>query len=115
MTPKEALSSLPRRVKIGPHQYKIKIVKLVSGEKPEEGWAQIDTDACLLEICKDQKSSIAIAGSVLHKLLHGIWHENELGKTATEESAVRTFERGFVALAQDNPELILWMVRCITA
>ena len=113
MTPAEALETLPKKIKIGPHTYTVAIVEHVTGD--DEALAQIDTSALLIEIIRRCPSASIVAGNAFHECLHGIWHERGLGKRPDEERVVLQFEGGVIQLFQDNPKFHRWFKKCIKA
>lgn len=113
MTPAEALETLPKKIKIGPHTYAVAVVDCVPDE--DETLAQIDTNALLIQVIRKCPSASVVAGNIFHECLHGIWHERGLGKRPDEERVVLQFEGGMIQLFQDNPKFLRWFKKCITS
>ena len=114
MDAKEALETLPKSIKIGPHLYTVRLVDgIPGGDEGEITFAQIDTSALLIEVIRNCPSASIVAGHIIHECLHGIWHERNLGKRPDEEKVVIQFESGLIQLAQDNPRFFRWFLKCV--
>jgi hypothetical protein len=109
MIPKQAFATLPKKIKIGPLIYRVRIVKEISGDKEAKGsW---NDDSLTIDIVDSIASSTQIVGCIVHEILHGIWDERDLSKDSGEEHIVLQFENGLIQLFQDNPKLVIWMQR----
>ena len=106
MTPQDALASMPKKIKVGPHTYIVRIVENLQGDM-----AEIDTDAQSIEIVSSAASAPQVVGRLVHELLHAIWQDRDLGKRADEERVVLQYESGLIQLFQDNPKLLTWIRR----
>ena len=109
MTPQEAMATVPKTIKIGPHTYSITIVDVVSDGSDSRAF--VDNQAQAIEIARSNASSSAAVGSLIHELLHAIWDDRNLGKRPDEERVVLAFESGLVQLFQHSPKLLTWIKR----
>lgn len=98
------LRTLPRKVKVGAYDFRIRIVE---GESPEWGEADVDTQTVSVWP-EDMANPAFLVGIVLHELLHVIYHYESLeGKD--EEAVVTGYEVGLISLYRDNPKLLTWI------
>ncbi len=111
MSPEEAYKTLPPRVKIGAHTYRVCVVDSLD----DATFAEWDLDALTLSLRKDMCSASHIASALWHECLHAIWFDRNLGKKADEETVILAFENGGIQLIQDNPKLFVWIRKCLLA
>ena len=101
------LRTLPRKIKVGAYDWRIKIA---SGDNDE--WGITEFDKYQITIWPDDMPHAHFcAGIVLHELYHVIFGNEELENVTEEETIVTGFERGTVALLRDNPKLLNWIKR----
>src|SRR6476660_5638592 len=109
MTPdvESGLKTLPRRIKVGAYDWRIKIA---TGDN--DAWGLTEWDSYRITIWPDDMPSAQfLVGIVLHELLHAIYAADWLTMADQEEAIVQGFERGLVALYRDNPKLLNWIKR----
>ena len=109
MTADEALTTIPHKIKVGPHTYTVWIVDSISCDS--DARASVDPEKLSIEIVSTMASSSAVVGACIHELLHAIWADRDLGKRVDEEKMVLQYESGLVQLFQDNPKLLTWIRR----
>jgi len=110
MTPdvEAVLKTLPRKIKVGAYDWRIKIA---SGEN-DDAWGEAEADKHLITLWpEDMPSAQFLVGILMHELLHGIFSSDWLTMADQEEAVVQGFERGLVALYRDNPKLLNWIKR----
>jgi hypothetical protein len=101
---------MPQFVMVNPHSFELKVVPRLS------------TDAGVCGLCGEDDQRIAIDDdlgdtvekeTVLHELMHAIWHFTHLDKKYTdedEEAVAWTMAPRLLALLRDNPELVAYLV-----
>jgi len=47
--------------------------------------------------------------TVLHEIMHGIWHLMDIGHSRIEETVVRKMATGLTQVFQDNPDLMKYL------
>mgnify|MGYP001599876298 CR=1 FL=1 len=57
----------------------------------------------------DDLSGQRLAETLLHELMHAIWHVWALSKTNGQEVVVRAMALGMATVMRDNPELMPWI------
>jgi len=108
MTPdvEAVLRTLPRRIKVGAYDWRIKV-----DPGPSEDYGETDFDKAEINIWPaNHQSPERLVGTVIHELLHVIYDAAGLEGLA-EEPVVGGFETGLVSLFRDNPKLLNWIKR----
>ena len=102
------LKTLPRRIKVGAYDWRIKI-----DTEPSEDYGETDFDKAEITIWPaNHQSPERLVGTVIHELLHVLYGEEEkTGAALGEEAIVVSFETGLVSLFRDNPKLLNWIKR----
>ena len=94
------LRTLPRKVKAGAYDWRMKIEAGNSGD-----FGETDYDAATISVWPEEhQSPDRLVGTVLHELLHVL--DPDL-----EEETVVKLETGLVSLFRDNPKLLNWIKR----
>jgi hypothetical protein len=111
MTPEveAVLKTLPRRIKVGAYDWRIKI-----NNDPSEDYGEANFEKAIITIWPaNHQSPDRVVGTVLHELLHVIYSNEELSGAVgdPEETIVLSFETGLVSLFRDNPKLLNWIKR----
>lgn len=118
MTPEveAVLKTLPRRIKVGAYDWRIKI-----DTNPSEDYGETNYDKAEITIWPaNHQSPERLVGTVIHELLHVIYDEKEIGDVVDnppagavdgEEEVIVGFETGLVSLFRDNPKLLNWIKR----
>jgi hypothetical protein len=111
MTPdvEAVLKTLPRRIKVGAYDWRIKV-----DTGPSEDYGETDYDKAEITIWPaNHQSPERLVGTVIHELLHVIYDNEELAGAVgeIEETIVVGFETGLVSLFRDNPKLLNWIKR----
>lgn len=111
MTPdvEVVLRTLPRRIKVGAYDWRIKV-----DPGPSEDYGETDYDKAEITIWPaNHQSPERLVGTVIHELLHVIYADKELDGAVgdREETVVVGFEIGLVSLFRDNPKLLNWIKR----
>ena len=64
----------------------------------------------LLEIAiSDDLAGPRLAETLLHELMHAVWHVWGLSKTEGQEEVVRAMALGMATVMRDNPQLMPWI------
>ena len=123
LTKKEAnelaklLNDLPSPVRVGPWDIKIEAREgYPEGLESHIPWGLYSPDRNLILICRCDEipNKYWLAGTVIHELLHAMWHVAHLDdKSVKEELAVTMLERGMVSLFRDNPKLLKWWSKAV--
>jgi hypothetical protein len=103
------LKTLPRKIKVGAFDWRIKI-----DTRDSEDCGETDTNSATITIWpSNHPSPDRVVGTVIHELLHVIYSNEELDGAVgpAEETIVSGFEIGLVALLRDNPKLLTWIKR----
>jgi hypothetical protein len=113
MTPdvEAVLKTLPRRIKVGAYDWRIKV-----DPGPSEDYGETNYDKAEITIWPaNHQSPERLVGTVIHELLHVIHDDKELTPSEPdgyeEEVVVVAFETGLVSLFRDNPKLLNWIKR----
>jgi hypothetical protein len=111
MTPdvEVVLRTLPRRIKVGAYDWRIKV-----DPGPSEDYGETNFDKAEITIWPaNHQSPERLVGTVIHELLHVIYDNEELDGAVgdIEEPVVVGFETGLVSLFRDNPKLLNWIKR----
>jgi hypothetical protein len=109
MTPdvEVVLRTLPRRIKVGAYDWRIKV-----DPGPSEDYGETNFDKAEITIWPaNHQSPERIVGTVIHELLHCIYGDAGLDVNDEEERVVVSFETGLVSLFRDNPKLLNWIKR----
>jgi hypothetical protein len=94
------LRTLPRKIKVGAYDWRIKIEPGVSEDFGETNY----DDAQVTVWPESHQSPDRVVGTVVHELLHVI--DPDL-----EEETVVKLENGLISLLRDNPKLLTWIKR----
>jgi hypothetical protein len=101
------LKTLPRRIKVGAYDWRIKI-----DPDPSEDYGETDYDKAVITIWPaNHQSPERIVGTVIHELLHVLYDIKGLDADCDEEAIVLSFETGLIELYRDNPKLLNWIKR----
>jgi hypothetical protein len=96
------------KLKIGYRDFRLSFIKQVDGG---ENLGCCDVHAGRIRVQKKQ-SSVDLANTTLHEILHAIWHHQGLTFSAkTEERVVNALSNGLTAFIRDNPKFILRLLR----
>jgi hypothetical protein len=110
MTPdvEAVLKTLPRRIKVGAYDWRIKV-----DPGPSEDYGETNFDKAEITIWPAiHQSPERLVGTVIHELLHVIYDNEAIeDKRSSEEAIVVSFETGLVSLFRDNPKLLNWIKR----
>jgi hypothetical protein len=114
MTPEveAVLKTLPRRIKVGAYDWRIKI-----DTEPSEDYGEANYDKAEITVWPaNHQSPERLVGTVIHELLHVIYENEQLAGAGVvsrepEERIVGGFETGLVSLFRDNPKLLNWIKR----
>jgi len=99
-----------KSVRIGYRTYKVKMVKRVD---KEDSYGSCATHSGVIKIRAGQ-SPDEKANTIIHEILHGIWHDKVLGMSDnTEEKVVTALSNGLIALMRNNPKFMGQIQRMI--
>lgn len=96
--------NIPRSVKVGPHTYKIRLLKRMSEEHGKVG--QIVNSKAVLTIDPDQSQS-QLEDTFLHEILHAINSQVKFVKDDDEEDAVLRLAPALLQVIKDNRRAFL--------
>lgn len=51
-------------------------------------------------------NDVEMANTLIHEVLHALWHKMNLGESVNEEDCVTTLANGLTQVWRDNPDLI---------
>jgi hypothetical protein len=104
----------PKTLKVGAFDYKVSQVPKLVNDDGTESWGQIVYEDYEITVQSLQPSPSVAVDTLLHELLHAVWHNTdlrgEIGKNL-EERVIRNLTSGLVALFRDNPQLLKWIVK----
>lgn len=96
-----------KQIKVGAKSYAVKAMDRVKAT--DEGLlGHCSPFSETIEIAPDQSPGNAV-NTLLHEVLHAIWHAYDLGDAASEEPAVTRLSTGLAAVFSDNPEFVAWI------
>lgn len=99
------LRTLPRKVKVGAYDWRIKIEE---GENEDLGNTVWETYRILIwpEMFPSPEHAV---GTILHEILHVIHDNEDICHAQEEEDIVSGFEVGLISVFRDNPRLLTWI------
>lgn len=75
-----------------------------------ESFGQCDRQRGIIYVC-DQFDPAVVADTLIHEVLHAIWHEYGMQDDDKEERTVHMMATGLTQLFRDNPALIRYLLR----
>ena len=75
---------------------------------------QCDKMRGVIYVCTED-DPLVVVDTLIHELLHAIWHEYGLDEKEDEERAVLMLATGLTQVLADNPHLCRWINRQIRA
>ncbi len=97
------MTTLPRRVKVGPFVYTIERWDVADARDKRE-FGNCDPALHVIKIDTQYSDSI-VANTLLHEILHAVWNAWGLGDSEEEEKAVNNLANGLQAVFNDNPAI----------
>lgn len=91
--------NIPRTVKVGPHVYKVRLLKMMAEDHGKVG--QVVNSKAVLTIDPDQSSS-QVEDTFLHEVLHAINSQVKFVKDDDEEDAVLRLAPAILQVLKDN-------------
>jgi hypothetical protein len=104
------LDGLPATVRVGPHD--VRFVEM-SAEESEEKYGYFLDSKMEIGLCREYAAGSVAVDTVLHELVHAIWHQSVLKEGAAEEDIAHTIGKQLTQVFRDNPELIEWMQQTV--
>jgi len=97
---------IPPSIKIGATDYTVRIEDTL----PDDDFGYSDSRLQEIAISKDQNKQAA-ADTLLHEILHAIWHESGLFaiKRPDEETIVRITSTWLCLVFRDNPDVLTFI------
>ena len=98
----------PRKVKVGPHRFSLYAAKGLVDAGCTGGCGE-DTQSIVID---DDLGVTVEKETVLHELMHAIWHQTTLDRTYTdeqEEQVVWSLAPFILALLRENPRLVAYL------
>ena len=98
-----------KSIRIGYRQYQVKAwsdAELLT----TESYGQCDKQRAIIYVCTHLDDDL-VADTLLHEILHAIWHEYGLQDDDREERIVHTLASGFIQVMKDNPNAIRYLVK----
>ena len=75
-----------------------------------ESYGQCDKQRGIIYYCT-HLDSIVVADTLVHEILHAIWHEYNLQDSDNEERTVHSIGNALIQVWYDNPELIKYITK----
>ena len=97
---------LPKKVKIGCYTYAVRTWDTV-GE--EDGYYGSCSNRHHIIHISTSYSDEKVRATLLHEILHAIWHVWDLEDEDTEERTISALTHGLMAVINDNPKLLAGM------
>lgn len=97
---------LPRSIRIGPLDFKI--VKL-GEQEAKQVYGFLSSDKQTLGLAPTFASDAQMADTVLHEVLHGIFHTSNIKGRDGEERVVSALATGLIQVFRDNPKFLKWL------
>ena len=101
--------SLPKTIRIGPHDVTICIRK----EEEDRNFGTWDENQMLIRIDRDFHSVYRAIEVVLHEIDHAIRDIYVVKEKDAEERQTTTMARGWTQVWRDNPNLLRWLMHCL--
>lgn len=96
-------------IKIGPHTVRIKVADELKAYG-DTAWGTYDGASYVITLNKSLMTSKAlVVETVLHELMHALWHHRALPNRPKEERVVGNLSLGLTQVFQDNPWLLEWI------
>ncbi len=105
---KDIFTGLPKKLRIGPWDYNISLVhKIDDGQS----FGCFTADKCEIQIRVDHPSAPYAVDTVLHELLHAVFHVQSLHESdlEKEEHVVSMVAKAWTQVFRDNPTLLKWI------
>ena len=96
----------PTSVTVGPYDIPIKTLDPSDAEK---NFGQFHPECMEIRLRPTFSSQQIAADTVLHEVIHGIWHVHGCNIKDGEERLVATIATGLCAVIKSNPDLVAWM------
>lgn len=117
MTKANVFTGAPKVFKVSAFDYKVTLVDKIVDDDGSESWGQIVYEDYEISLQREQPSPSTAADTLLHELMHAVWHNTDLqGEVGPglEERIVRNLSSGLIALFRDNPQFLKWMHKRLT-
>ena len=98
-----------KSIRIGYRTYKIKEwseAELVT----TESFGQCDKQRGIIYVCA-HLDPVVVADTLLHEILHAVWHEYGCQDDDREERIVHTLASGLIQVMRDNPSAIRYLLK----
>ncbi len=102
------MSKPPKKVKIGPHLYKVILVP--EGMLEAAGADGLCTPRHNKIALDEEQPHTAMADSLLHELIHGLLAGTKMEED-DEERLCRLLAPGFLGVLRDNPDLVTFLLK----
>ncbi len=103
------MDGLPKSVRVGPHDIKITILPAAD---MADDFGTIEMANLEMRLCDQYAAGSMAVDTVLHEVLHAIWHVS-LKETQAEEAIVSTISSQLTQVIRDNPEFVKWMQQTV--
>ena len=97
---------LPSKVKVGHVTYRLTVWP--ADFTPEDRWGECDRVGAVIRI-RDNHTGPRGAETVLHEVMHAIYHEADLSAQDGEERMVTRLSSMLATVLHDNPKLLEWI------
>lgn len=99
-----------KSVRIGYRTYQVQLVKRVD---KDDSYGSCSTHSGIIKI-REKQNSEEKANTIIHEVLHGIWHDKVIGLSdSTEEKIVTALSNGLISLMRDNPKFMAEIQRMV--
>ena len=73
-----------------------------------ESWGMCDNANGVIWLCSELEPRL-LADTLLHEIMHAVWHYMGLNEKHEEESVVNRLSTGLTQVFCDNPSLLKWI------
>lgn len=101
-------------IKIGPYRFEVNERNVEWMEK-NAAHGTFDTLNLQINVVTENRDKIVILDTLLHEILHGIYYLFQLSKGDSEERVVSALSTGLLTVLIDNPEIIKYIQRTVSA
>jgi hypothetical protein len=100
--------TLPKTIRFGSQVYKFVLTDYPADKRL---WGEFDADLHEVRLCREMPTQGRFVATVIHEILHGLWHSRGLQDEVKEEAAVENLEPAIYAFIAHNRRLVLWLLR----
>ena len=102
------LTGLPKSIKVGPYRYRVEIAETLRSMS-DQAWGICDNIQHTITYQNEWPCIGKAIDTVIHEVLHAIYHVWDVPEQAEEEPIVSHFGTGIAGVLIDNPGLVSWL------